>query len=316
MAALIEAARAPDFPAEIALVLSNKAEARRASSSPARRGSRRGDRARSVTPTARRSRRRSQATLEAHASNSSASPASCASSGATFVERWRGRMLNIHPSLLPAFRGLHTHERALADGAEGARLHRPFRRARARRRPDRRPGAGPGAAPATTPRRWRRGCWSRSTSSTRARSPKSPRSCRAGPRPSPGARASAARRFAVGDDAVLSQNYPKDGAGADGRVPVEAGAAARGTGVRRAKRMKSATAPPKTRRRALLELARAVHQPRAVLARLQPPGAGGIGQPRSSAARAAALPVDLGQQSRRILHGARRRPGRPGARRA
>jgi phosphoribosylglycinamide formyltransferase 1 len=33
-----------------------------------------------------------------------------------FVERWRGRILNIHPSLLPDFRGLHTHERALAGG--------------------------------------------------------------------------------------------------------------------------------------------------------------------------------------------------------
>jgi phosphoribosylglycinamide formyltransferase 1 len=34
----------------------------------------------------------------------------------SFVERWRGRMLNIHPSLLPNLRGLHTHERALAQG--------------------------------------------------------------------------------------------------------------------------------------------------------------------------------------------------------
>jgi phosphoribosylglycinamide formyltransferase 1 len=35
---------------------------------------------------------------------------------AAFVERWRGRLLNIHPSLLPNLRGLHTHERALAQG--------------------------------------------------------------------------------------------------------------------------------------------------------------------------------------------------------
>ncbi len=34
---------------------------------------------------------------------------------AAFVERWRGRILNIHPSLLPDLRGLHTHERALAE---------------------------------------------------------------------------------------------------------------------------------------------------------------------------------------------------------
>jgi len=37
-----------------------------------------------------------------------------------FVESWRDRMLNIHPSLLPAFRGLDTHARALA---AGARVH-------------------------------------------------------------------------------------------------------------------------------------------------------------------------------------------------
>ncbi len=35
---------------------------------------------------------------------------------AEFVGRWEGRMLNIHPSLLPKYTGLHTHERALAAG--------------------------------------------------------------------------------------------------------------------------------------------------------------------------------------------------------
>lgn len=34
----------------------------------------------------------------------------------TFIERWQGRMLNIHPSLLPKYRGLNTHARALAAG--------------------------------------------------------------------------------------------------------------------------------------------------------------------------------------------------------
>jgi phosphoribosylglycinamide formyltransferase 1 len=42
-----------------------------------------------------------------------------------FVKRWSGRMLNIHPSLLPQFKGLHTHRRALEAGAErvGATVH-------------------------------------------------------------------------------------------------------------------------------------------------------------------------------------------------
>ncbi len=39
---------------------------------------------------------------------------------AGFVEGWRERMINIHPALLPAFKGLHTHERALE---AGVRLH-------------------------------------------------------------------------------------------------------------------------------------------------------------------------------------------------
>jgi phosphoribosylglycinamide formyltransferase-1 len=42
-----------------------------------------------------------------------------------FVEHYTGRMLNIHPSLLPHFPGLHTHEQALAAGHErhGATVH-------------------------------------------------------------------------------------------------------------------------------------------------------------------------------------------------
>jgi phosphoribosylglycinamide formyltransferase-1 len=42
-----------------------------------------------------------------------------------FVERWRDRLLNIHPSLLPAFRGLDTHRRVLAAGVRftGCTVH-------------------------------------------------------------------------------------------------------------------------------------------------------------------------------------------------
>ena len=42
-----------------------------------------------------------------------------------FVGRWQGRMLNIHPSLLPKFRGLHTHARALeaGDAEHGCTVH-------------------------------------------------------------------------------------------------------------------------------------------------------------------------------------------------
>ena len=42
-----------------------------------------------------------------------------------FVRRWQGRMINIHPALLPAFKGLHTHQRVLAAGVRihGASVH-------------------------------------------------------------------------------------------------------------------------------------------------------------------------------------------------
>ena len=45
--------------------------------------------------------------------------------GGAFVRRYQGRMLNIHPSLLPAFPGLHTHQRAIDAGCKlaGATVH-------------------------------------------------------------------------------------------------------------------------------------------------------------------------------------------------
>ncbi len=45
--------------------------------------------------------------------------------GEDFTDRWAGRMINIHPSLLPAYKGLDTHARALADGVKvhGCTVH-------------------------------------------------------------------------------------------------------------------------------------------------------------------------------------------------
>jgi phosphoribosylglycinamide formyltransferase-1 len=45
--------------------------------------------------------------------------------GAAFVQRFAGRLLNIHPSLLPRHKGLHTHQRALeaGDAEHGASVH-------------------------------------------------------------------------------------------------------------------------------------------------------------------------------------------------
>ena len=93
---------------------------------------------------------------------------------APFVARWRGRMLNIHPSLLPAFRGLDTHARALAAGVKmhGCTVHFV--------EPEL--DSGPIIAQAAVAVRdddtpetlGARGCWSRSTASIRRRSRGSP----------------------------------------------------------------------------------------------------------------------------------------------
>ncbi len=124
MAALIAAAKAPDFPAEIALVLSNKhdagglALAKRAGVATA-----------TVDPKIYAGRDEFEASmqrmLEIHRIELIALAGFMRILGAPFVERWRGRMINIHPSLLPAYRGLHTHARALADGVleHGCTVH-------------------------------------------------------------------------------------------------------------------------------------------------------------------------------------------------
>jgi phosphoribosylglycinamide formyltransferase-1 len=64
---------------------------------------------------------------------------------AGFVARYAGRMLNVHPSLLPAFPGLNTHERALAAGVKlhGCSVH--FVTAERGSWSDRRAGGDPGA---------------------------------------------------------------------------------------------------------------------------------------------------------------------------
>jgi phosphoribosylglycinamide formyltransferase 1 len=65
------------------------------------------------------------ATLDAHAPELIALAGFMRILSAAFVGRYPGRMLNIHPSLLPAYRGLHTHRRVLAAHASehGASVH-------------------------------------------------------------------------------------------------------------------------------------------------------------------------------------------------
>ncbi len=115
MAALIEAARAPDFPAEIALVLSNKGDA--GGLALARQAGIATEIVESRAYPAREAFEAAiQERLSAHRIDLVCLAGFMRILSAPFAERWRGRMLNIHPSLLPALRGLHTHERALAAG--------------------------------------------------------------------------------------------------------------------------------------------------------------------------------------------------------
>ena len=125
MAALIEAAKAKDYPAEIAVVISNRAEAAGL------------DRAKANgVPTDLieskpfgKDRAAFEAALEKKLAHHSIELICLGGFmrlfTAGFVQRWYGKMLNIHPSLLPSFPGLDPHGQALKAGVKisGATVH-------------------------------------------------------------------------------------------------------------------------------------------------------------------------------------------------
>ncbi len=117
MVSLIEAARAPDYPAEITCVISNRPEAQ-----GLKRAQAAGVPAVAIDHTAFDTREAFEAALDAELSRFGVELVACAGfmrvMSAAFVERWHDRMINIHPSLLPAFKGLDTHARALQAGAK------------------------------------------------------------------------------------------------------------------------------------------------------------------------------------------------------
>jgi phosphoribosylglycinamide formyltransferase-1 len=125
MAALIEAAAAQDFPAEIAVVISNRGDAAgleraRAGGVPAvtvESGPFGKDRAAFEAVL--------QAALDQHKIDLICLAGFMRLFTAEFVQRWQGRMLNIHPSLLPSFPGLEPQAQALRAGVKisGATVH-------------------------------------------------------------------------------------------------------------------------------------------------------------------------------------------------
>ncbi len=125
MASLIEAAQAPDYPAEIALVVSNRPEAAGLALA-----------AKAGVPTAAVDHRPYgqdraafervlQQALDEHRIELICLGGFMRLFTADFVLHWQGRMLNIHPALLPSFPGLDPHGQALRAGVKisGATVH-------------------------------------------------------------------------------------------------------------------------------------------------------------------------------------------------
>ncbi len=125
MAALIEAAQDPDYAAEIVLVVSNRPDAGGLATARAA-----GIETAVVDHTVYNKDRAAfdtalQAVLAEHDIAYVCLAGFMRLLTADFVTQWQGRMLNIHPALLPAFKGLDTHKRALETGVKihGATVH-------------------------------------------------------------------------------------------------------------------------------------------------------------------------------------------------
>jgi len=124
MAALLAAAQGPAYPAEISLIVSNQADAKGLATARA---------AGLATALVEHRQfadreafeRALQSTLETHRIDIVCLAGFMRLLTPWFVGRWQERMLNIHPALLPAFKGLDTHERARAAGVKihGATVH-------------------------------------------------------------------------------------------------------------------------------------------------------------------------------------------------
>lgn len=124
MATLVNAASEPDYPVNIVCVISDQADATGLSFASSR-----------GIPTlvvARRdfaSKEAHDAAIDAHLSAFNAEIVALAGYmrllTASFVAKWQGRIINIHPALLPLFKGLHTHRRAIEAGmrVHGCTVH-------------------------------------------------------------------------------------------------------------------------------------------------------------------------------------------------
>jgi phosphoribosylglycinamide formyltransferase-1 len=124
MRSLVEAAKAPDYPADIALVFSSRPEAAGLAYAKAQ-----GIATAAVDHKIHAGRdefeKSVQILLDLHRIEMICLAGFMRLLTPHFVRVWEQRLINIHPALLPAYRGLHTHERALADGVKihGCTVH-------------------------------------------------------------------------------------------------------------------------------------------------------------------------------------------------
>lgn len=124
MAALAEAVGDPAYPAEIVAVISDKADARGLNAAAAL-----GIEARAITRAEHPTKAALDAALDAELTRLQADIVCLAGYmrllSPAFTEKWAGRLINIHPSLLPLYPGLDTHRRALEGGVRvhGCTVH-------------------------------------------------------------------------------------------------------------------------------------------------------------------------------------------------
>jgi phosphoribosylglycinamide formyltransferase-1 len=124
MAALVEAARDPAYPAEIVCVVSNRPDAAGLKFAQSRNIS-----THVIDHKKHATREDFDTALNHYLRSQKLDLIACAGfmriMTSVLLEPWAGRMINIHPSLLPLYKGTHTHERALADGVKvhGCSVH-------------------------------------------------------------------------------------------------------------------------------------------------------------------------------------------------
>ena len=125
MMALIEAAKAPDFPVEFVLVVSNNPKAAGLEWAAAQDIKALGVDHKLYGIDREGHERAIDAALRAEGVEFICLAGYMRVLTPWLVEKWKGRMINIHPALLPAFKGLHTHERAIEAGVleHGATVH-------------------------------------------------------------------------------------------------------------------------------------------------------------------------------------------------